>query len=209
MTDPRYSQDATVMPLGRHPTSRSGESFLFQFFGKDTLGAERWRVERNQLPQEARERGRNAMPTHTYEARITWQAGGEGITAGNHRLEFEGRPAVEVSAAPEYRGDPTRLNPEELFVAALASCQLLTYLALARGAGVTVRLYEERATGTLAIADRKMRMTEVLLRPRITVAPGSDQGTARGLVDKAHDGCFIANSVACAVRIEPSIVVED
>ena len=148
------------------------------------------------------------MPTHIYEAWLAWQAGGEGIAAGNHRLEFEGRPAVEVSAAPQYRGDPTRLNPEELFVVALASCQLLTYLALARGAGVTVRRYEERATGTLAIADRKMRMTEVLLRPRITVAAGSDAGAARGLVDKAHDGCFIANSVACAVRMEPEIVVE-
>jgi organic hydroperoxide reductase OsmC/OhrA len=145
---------------------------------------------------------------HNYEARLTWEAGGEGVTTGNHRVEFEGHTPVEVSAAPEYRGDPTRLNPEELFVAALASCQLLTYLALARGAGVTVRRYEDRAVGTLAIADRKMRMTEVLLRPRITVAAGSDEGKARGLVDKAHDGCFIANSVACAVRIEPEIVVE-
>jgi organic hydroperoxide reductase OsmC/OhrA len=148
------------------------------------------------------------MPTHTYEALLTWQAGGEGVAAGNHRVEFADRPAVEVSAAPQYRGDPTRLNPEELFVAALASCQLLTYLALARGAGVTVRRYEDHAAGTLAIADRKMRMTEVRLRPRITISAGSDQGTARGLVEKAHDGCFIANSVACTVRIEPEIVAE-
>ena len=125
-------------------------------------------------------------------------------TVSNSRAGLPSRSRLP----PKYRGDPTRLNPEELFVAALASCQLLTYLALARGAGVTVRRYEERATGTLAIADRKMRMTEVLLRPRITVASGSDEGTGRGLVDKAHDGCFIANSVACAVRIEPEIVVE-
>jgi organic hydroperoxide reductase OsmC/OhrA len=145
---------------------------------------------------------------HTYDARLTWQAGGEGVAAGNHRVDFEGRPAVEVSAAPEYRGDPTRLNPEELFVAAVASCQLLTYLALARGAGVIVRRYEDRAVGTLAIADRKMRMTEVLLRPRISIAAGADEGTARGLVEKAHAGCFIANSVACPVRIEPDVVVE-
>ncbi len=148
------------------------------------------------------------MPIHTYEGRVTWEHGGEGVAVGNHRVEFEGRPAVEVSAAPEYRGDPTRLNPEELFVAALASCQLLTYLALARGAGMLVRRYEDRAVGTLAIADRKMRMTDVLLRPRITVVAGSDEATARGLVDKAHGSCFIANSVACAVRIEPEIVVE-
>jgi organic hydroperoxide reductase OsmC/OhrA len=72
--------------------------------------------------------------------------------------------------------------------------------------------YEARLTwhavGTLAIADRKMRMTEVLLRPRITVAAGSDEGSARELVGKAQDGCFIANSVACAVRVGPEIAVE-
>jgi organic hydroperoxide reductase OsmC/OhrA len=147
------------------------------------------------------------MPTHTYEARLEWHTGAEGVAAGNHRVEFAGRPAVEVSAAPQYRGDPTRPNPEELFVASLASCQLLTYLALARGAGVTVRRYEDHAVGTLAIADRKMRMMDVLLRPRITIA-GSDRDKARALVEKAHDGCFIANSVACAVRVEPEIVAE-
>ena len=148
------------------------------------------------------------MPTHTYEANLTWLAGGEGIAVGNHRVEFEGRPTLEVSAAPEYRGDPTRLNPEELFIAALASCQLLTYLALARGAGLTVRRYEDRAVGTLATADRKMRMTEVRLRPRITMAAGSDEVKARDLVDKAHAGCFIANSVACAVHLEAEVVAE-
>jgi organic hydroperoxide reductase OsmC/OhrA len=146
------------------------------------------------------------MPTHTYEARLEWLAEVGGAAAGNHRVDFAGQPALEMSAAPQYRGDPTRLNPEELFVAALASCQLLTYLALARGAGVTVQRYEDHAVGTLAIADRKMRMTDVLLRPRITVAAGTDEGKASALVDKAHDGCFIANSVTCAVRVEARIV---
>ena len=70
------------------------------------------------------------------------------------------------------------------------------------------RISTDTVAVELAIADRKMRMTDVLLRPRITVAAGSDEETARGLVDKAHDGCFIANSVACAVRTEPEIVAE-
>jgi organic hydroperoxide reductase OsmC/OhrA len=148
------------------------------------------------------------MPTHTYETRLEWQADAQGIASGTHRVEFADRPAVEVSAAPQYRGDPTRLNPEELFVAAVASCQLLTYLALARGAKVSVRRYEDHAVGTLGIADRKMRMTDVLLQPRIAVAPDTDLERARALVEKAHDGCFIANSVTCAVRVEPEIVRE-
>lgn len=155
------------------------------------------------------------MPTHHFTAHLTWRSAGRsagrpgatGPAAGTHQVAFEGRPPVEVSAAPQYRGDPSRLNPEELFVAAIASCQLLTYLALALRAGVTVLAYEDRPQGTLAIADRKMRMTEVLLRPAITVAADTDPAKARELVEAAHDGCFIANSVACAVRVEPTITL--
>jgi organic hydroperoxide reductase OsmC/OhrA len=148
-------------------------------------------------------RGRATMPTHHFSARLAWRKGGEGGAAGNHRVELDGRPAIELSGAPQYRGDPTRTNPEELFLAALASCQLLTYLALAARAGLDVLAYDDRAEATLAIADKKMRITEVRLRPRITLAVGADEAKARALVEAAHEGCFIANSVACAVVTEP------
>lgn len=149
------------------------------------------------------------MPTHHFEGRLAWRAGAAGPAAGNHEVAFAGRPSLEVSAAPQYRGDASKLNPEELFVASLASCQLLTYLALAPRAGVTVLAYEDAPVGTLAIVDKKMRIAEVLLRPRITIAAGSDPEAARTLVERAHDGCFVGNSVACAVRIEPEIVRSD
>jgi organic hydroperoxide reductase OsmC/OhrA len=148
------------------------------------------------------------MATHHFEAQVSWRAGGEGVTASTHRVQFAGRPPLEIAPAPQYRGDPSRLNPEELFVAALTSCQLLTYLALAPRAGITVLAYEDRPLGTLAVADKKMRMTDVLLRPRITVAPGTDEAKALALVESAHEACFIANSVACPVRLEPEIVVD-
>jgi organic hydroperoxide reductase OsmC/OhrA len=140
---------------------------------------------------------------HSFHSRLFWRKGGEGVASGNHRVELEGRPALEVSAAPQYRGDPSKLNPEELFLASLSSCQMLTYLALAARAGVEVTEYEDRAEATLAMAERRMRITEVVLRPRITIAPTSDEAKARALVESAHEGCFIANSVACAVRAEP------
>ncbi len=144
---------------------------------------------------------------HTFRAHLRWAKGGEGSATSNHRVEFEGRPSLEVSGAPQYRGDGSKLNPEELFLAALASCQMLTYVALAGRAGVDVLGYEDLAEATLAIADRRMRVTEVVLRPRIRVAAGTDESKARSLVESAHEGCFIANSVACAVRTEAEIVV--
>ncbi len=144
---------------------------------------------------------------HHYEAQTSWSKPGAGGNPLNHRLAFSGRPALEASGAPQFKGDTSRVNPEELFVAALVSCQMLTYLTLAGRAGIDVLAYEDTATGSMTIADKRMRITEVRLRPRITIAPGSDEAKARALVEAAHDGCFIANSVSCAVVAEPEIVV--
>ncbi len=143
---------------------------------------------------------------HHYEAQVQWRKG-DAANPMNHRLTFEGRPAVEASGAPQYKGDPGRLNPEELFVAALVSCQMLSYVALAGRAGLEVLAYEDAGRGTMTIADKRMRFTEVDLRPRITIAAGGDREKAHALVETAHQACFIANSVSCAVRVEAEIVV--
>jgi organic hydroperoxide reductase OsmC/OhrA len=145
--------------------------------------------------------------THQFEMHAVWRKGATGASPMNHHLEFSGRPAIEASGAPQYKGDPAKVNPEELFLASLASCQMLSYLALAGRAGIDVLAYEDHAQATLAIADKKMRVTEVALRPRITIAPGSDEAKARALVESAHDVCFIANSVNCRVHAEAEVVV--
>lgn len=143
--------------------------------------------------------------THEFTGELVWNGGAEGVSRSNHTVSFPGRASFEVSAAPQYQGDPSRLNPEELFLASIASCQLLTYLALAPRAQIEVVRYEDHPLAVLAIVERKMRIQSVTLRPRITIAAG-DEDAAHGLVEKAHDGCFIANSVACEVRMEPTIV---
>ena len=144
--------------------------------------------------------------THRFEGTLAWRAGGSGVETGNHTMTFEGRPPLALSSAPGYRGDPSKLAPEDLFVAALASCQMLSFLAFAARAGITVLAYDDRAIGTLAMADRKMRMSEVVLHPRITVAPGSDVEKVRHLLHSAHEACFIANSVNSTVTVESEIV---
>jgi organic hydroperoxide reductase OsmC/OhrA len=142
---------------------------------------------------------------HRFDARLVWRKGASGVAASNHHVHFEGRPSVELSAAPQYKGDPSRLNPEEIFLASLASCQMLTYLALAARAGIDVVAYDDAAEAKLAIVDRRMRIAQVTLRPRIALAPGQDAEKARALIDAAHTGCFIANSVSCTVEIAPEI----
>jgi organic hydroperoxide reductase OsmC/OhrA len=110
---------------------------------------------------------------------------------------------LPLSSAPAYRGDPSRLNPELLFVGALSACQALTYLFLAARKEIVVLGYTDDAEGMLELVDGRVRMAHVTLRPHITLAAGAAESTARDLVHRAHDGCFIANSVTTRVTIEP------
>lgn len=146
------------------------------------------------------------MPA-TYTSVLNWTGADHGATADSKTfsrdlvLKFD-NVTVTASAAPEFSGDPARVNPEEMLVGAVSSCQALTFLFLAARKGIHVVSYEDRAEGTLAQVDGKMRMTDIVLRPVIGLETGSDLALAEALVEKAHDGCFIANSLNSPVRIE-------
>jgi organic hydroperoxide reductase OsmC/OhrA len=112
---------------------------------------------------------------------------------------------LAMSSAPEYHGDASRANPEQLFVAAISSCQALTFLALAARKGIHVVGYADDAEGELESMDGRMRMTRVRLRPRIVTAGDVKVADVVALVHKAHHGCFIANSVTAAVDIVPAV----
>jgi organic hydroperoxide reductase OsmC/OhrA len=114
---------------------------------------------------------------------------------------------LPMSSAPAYGGDPARVNPEQLFVAALSACQALTYLSLAARSGVRIVGYTDDAEGWLGRDGARMRMSRVALRPRITIEPGADRVRALELVDKAHARCFIGNSVSTPVEVEPTVTV--
>jgi organic hydroperoxide reductase OsmC/OhrA len=94
---------------------------------------------------------------HRFEAVIDWRRGDDGAAALNHSVTFGDRPPLTLSAPPQFKGDATRLSPEELFVASVGSCQLLTYLALAARAGLPVTRYEDRPVGTLALSESRKK----------------------------------------------------
>jgi organic hydroperoxide reductase OsmC/OhrA len=125
-------------------------------------------------------------------------------------VEMEGKPPLRGSAATVFRGDGALHNPEDWLVAALSACHFLSYAALCARQGVLLVGYEDRATGTMAYDRQRkvMAFTEVTLRPRCRVAPGTDVERARGLHAQAHHECFIANSVNFPVGNEPEIVLD-
>jgi organic hydroperoxide reductase OsmC/OhrA len=106
-----------------------------------------------------------------------------------------------------FRGDATLHNPEDLFLTALSGCHMLTYLALAARAGICVTEYVDDATGTMELVGGGGRFSEVVLRPKVTIAPGSDVTLAIRLHDQAFKDCFIASSTNFPVRHEPAVVV--
>jgi peroxiredoxin-like protein len=149
---------------------------------------------------------------HHFACKTTWTGG---TTASydtysrEMRIDMEGKPSLTMSAAPAFRGDASLHNPEDLLVAALSTCHALTYLAVCARAGIDVVAYEDDATGKMERKDGAIRFTEVVLRPRVTLSRGDEAlvAKAKELHEKAHRGCFIANSVSFPVTNEPVVVV--
>ena len=150
---------------------------------------------------------------HRFECRLVWTGAMKGATmdyetySREYRVDFPGKPSLRGTAAPAYRGDPSLHNPEDLLVASLSGCHALSYLALCARAGIQVVSYEDEVYGTMERVERVTRFTEVVLHPRVTIAPGSDPEKAKALHEKAHAVCFIASSVNFPVRHEPVITV--
>ena len=118
----------------------------------------------------------------------------------------EGHLAVPASSAPAYQGNPERMDPEDALVAALASCHMLTFLAIAARRRLVVLDYTDPARGWLEPdAEGRLAVTRVELRPLVRFAPGTELSAEDygKLHEKAHRGCFIANSVRTAVTVLP------
>ena len=125
-----------------------------------------------------------------------------------HRIAAEGKPPIEGSSDPSFRGDPTRWNPEELLLASLSACHELWYLGLCAGAGISVVSYEDDAEGWMVEEpDGAGQFASVLLRPRVVLAADSDAVRAAVLHADAHARCFIARSVNFPVEHRPTVSV--
>jgi organic hydroperoxide reductase OsmC/OhrA len=137
---------------------------------------------------------------HRYPVNVAWTGNtGKGTFdyrsyTRDHEIRVPGKPSIHGSSDPKFRGDPVRYNPEELLVAALSSCHMLWYLHLCADAGIVVVSYEDRAEGTMEESgEGDGRFVRVMLRPHVRVTESVEQ--AEALHQRAHELCFIANSV--------------
>ena len=155
-----------------------------------------------------------ADKTHAYQVQVSW-TGNQGTGTSSYRaysrahvINADGKPPIEGSSDPSFRGDSSRWNPEELLLASLSACHKLWYLGLCAEAGIVVLAYEDKAQGTMVEqSDGAGQFTSVVLKPRVTLAAGSDLAKAQALHHVAHEKCFIARSVNFPVSHEPDIGV--
>ncbi|HUR79665.1 MAG TPA: OsmC family protein [Thermoanaerobaculia bacterium] len=149
---------------------------------------------------------------HHYRTHLVWDGNlGDGTStyAGygrQHRILIDGKPELQATADAAFRGDAAKHNPEDLFLAAISSCHMLSYLALCARAKINVLAYEDEAKGTMQ-EDGKGggKFVEVMLHPIVTVANEHDAMRAKELHDRAHELCFIANSCSVPIHHEAEV----
>ncbi|HWP24493.1 MAG TPA: OsmC family protein [Candidatus Binatia bacterium] len=138
--------------------------------------------------------------TYYYETEVEWKSGAEGS------LGASGLAPIDVGAPPEFDGRAGVWSPEHLFVAALNSCYMLTFLAVARFSKVEVVRFSSTATGKLEKGPGgRYQITEIVVKPRIVIGSASDLGRMPRLVEKAKENCFVSNSIQSAVKVLPDI----
>lgn len=156
---------------------------------------------------------------HEYAARLVWDGNngtGTATYAGygrEYRVLMGGKPDLAGSADPMFRGDSGRHNPEDLFLAAISACHMLSYLALCARQGIRVVAYEDDVRGVMKLDERGGgKFEEVELHPAVTIEASGDPATARELQEralelheKAHELCFIAASCSVPIRHEPTV----
>jgi organic hydroperoxide reductase OsmC/OhrA len=144
---------------------------------------------------------KRAYKSFHYKAKTAWSSARHGM------LSAAGRPNIVVGSPPEFNGEPDIWAPEELLVGSLNTCMMLTFLTLARAQGLTPVGYESEAEGLLENVEGKYHITEVTVRPSVTLKSEVELELARKAMASVEAHCFIANSINARVTLSPEFVV--
>lgn len=149
------------------------------------------------------------MKNYDYDVQVAWTGNGGGGTATArfdraNELSTSGKPTIVGSAPVEFGGDGVNWAPEDLFVAAVSQCHMLTYLFVCSRAQIVVESYEDRATGHLDVGGAAGgQFREIELHPVVVISSG-DPAVADALHADASNACYVARSVTTPIRIVSS-----
>jgi organic hydroperoxide reductase OsmC/OhrA len=125
-----------------------------------------------------------------------------------HTVSIKDKASLNVSAAKEFKGDGTKHNPEDLFLSALSSCHMMSYMYLCDKNNITLLDYSDEASGTLIVnADGSGKFISIVLHPIVTIIEKNKIDLAIALHREANHLCFIANSCSVPIRHKPQIKI--
>jgi organic hydroperoxide reductase OsmC/OhrA len=136
-----------------------------------------------------------------YESEVHWQSGRRAVICSS------GKPDFSVSSPPEFKGEAGLWTPEDMFVASVNVCTLMTFVAFAQHKGLDFVGYESDAEGVLENVDGRYKFTEITLHPHICLKSDEDIERAKEVMESAHTGCFITNSISTTVKVFPQFRV--
>ena len=136
-----------------------------------------------------------------YTNSLTWENARRGTSSA------PGKPQMEIGSPPEFRGEPGVWCPEELLVAALNGCLMLTFISLAQSKSVEFVSYESAAEGLLENVDGKFLITEVSVAPTVILKSDGDLEKARTIMGQVEEHCFISNSIKAKVKLASQLRV--
>ena len=140
-----------------------------------------------------------------YEVKVNWEADRKG-SMSSPVLNTK----IEVATPPEFpKGMPGIWSPEHLLVAAVNSCLMTAFLAIAENFKFDFIDFESKADGTLEKVDGKFMMSEVILSPVLTIAPDADKEKALRILEKSEAACLISNSVKAKIVFKPEIKITE
>ena len=137
---------------------------------------------------------------HRYTVRL------RGGAAGHATVSLDGAPDLRTAPPADFGGPGDAWGPEHLLLAAVETCFLFTLRAVAQASRLNFTALEVAADGTVDRQDGVVRFTEIVLRPRLTLAPGGDRSRAVRVMEKSEKACLVSASLGTPVRLEPEVV---
>ncbi|MBK9734475.1 MAG: OsmC family protein [Saprospiraceae bacterium] len=147
------------------------------------------------------------METHFYNVNIEWNTDRKGVMC-SPELNNDSGSCIEVATPPEFpKGIPGIWSPEHLFTAAVSSCLMTTFLAIAENSKLSFNKFTCKSKGKLEQVDGKYVMSEIILEPTVTILDEKDREKAERIIQKSESACLISNSIRSKITLRPTVLV--
>jgi len=151
------------------------------------------------------------MEAHFYEVNVSWNSGRKGVMCSPELEATPGdRGCIEVATPPQFpKGIPGIWSPEHLFTAAVSTCLMTTFLAVAENSKLDFTRFSCKSKGKLDNVDGKFMMSEIQLEPKVTISHEEDRDKALRVLEKSEKACLITHSVKSQVNMKPVIEIAE